>query len=78
LLALGEGKRQMAQEEQMFPWEMYGMGANLLSGAPGGTSSSPYFKPNPLMGALGGAGTGAVFGPAGAGVGAGLGYLGSK
>lgn len=78
MLALGDAQRQMAQEEQMFPWEMYGMGANLLSGAPGGTSSSPYFKPNPLMGALGGAGAGAAFGPYGAAAGGALGLLGSK
>lgn len=79
LLALGAQQQQDQQAEQMFPWELRGMAANLLSGAGGGSTSSPYYKPNPLMGALGGAGTGfAVGGPVGAAVGGGLGYMGSK
>lgn len=55
LLALGESERGLAQEEEMFPWDLRERGARLLAGAGGGTSTttSPYWSPDPLMTLLG-------------------------
>lgn len=46
LLALG-------QEMENRPWDIYSRGAQMLSGPQGGSTSSPYFQPNPLLGLAG-------------------------
>ncbi|HKX56978.1 MAG TPA: hypothetical protein VJN01_12785, partial [Xanthomonadales bacterium] len=64
--------------QQQLPYSMLSDYMSLLAGAPGGTTASTMYggqqTSNPLMGALGGASSGAavgsMFGPWGTGIGA--------
>jgi hypothetical protein len=69
--------RQKFNYYQNLPWQNLGQYANLLgSFQTGQQTQTPYYT-NPMAGALGGASAGSSFGPWGALIGAGVGYLGS-
>ena len=73
-----EEAMQRYQYQQMAPLQALQSYLGAVYGAPSGSVVSRPYTGNPLLGALGGAATGAAFGPVGAIGGGLLGYMGSR
>jgi len=80
LLGYGDYARQVQQQQMLDPYMRAQMAQGLLGGGlqfPGNTQTQTQTTDmNPWTGALGGASAGAAFGPWGAAIGGGLGFLG--